>query len=59
MIFDQEDLLKYFAKKVQEKIDNYRSVELSYQVHGYDLLSELSSGKILERPRLRPTHFEN
>ncbi|KAH1027087.1 hypothetical protein HUJ05_000655 [Dendroctonus ponderosae] len=59
LIFDQEDLLKYFSKKVQEKIANYRSVELSYQVHGYDLLSELSSGKILERPRLRPTHFEN
>lgn len=52
-------MLKFFAKKVQNKIDIYRKVELSYQVHGFDLLSELSSGRILERPRFRPTleHF--
>lgn len=59
LIFDKDDMLKFFAKKVQNKIDIYRKVELSYQVHGFDLLSELSSGRILERPRLRPTleHF--
>ncbi|KAL1506665.1 hypothetical protein ABEB36_005989 [Hypothenemus hampei] len=59
LVSDQEDLLKHFSKKVEEKIDTYFISEQVYQVHGFDLLSELSSGKILERPRLRPTHFDN
>ncbi|XP_050308020.1 potassium/sodium hyperpolarization-activated cyclic nucleotide-gated channel 2-like [Anthonomus grandis grandis] len=58
LIFDQDDLLKFFSKKVLERVETFKNIQKNYHVRGYDLLSELSHGKILERPRLRPTNFD-
>ncbi|XP_060530129.1 potassium/sodium hyperpolarization-activated cyclic nucleotide-gated channel 2-like isoform X2 [Cylas formicarius] len=57
-VYDKYDILRYFAQRVEEKVMKYKNIEVTTIQRGYDFFSELSAGKILERPRIRTTHFE-
>ncbi|KAF7267322.1 hypothetical protein GWI33_019442 [Rhynchophorus ferrugineus] len=58
LVPDKVDM-KVFTKKVDQRTEEFNKIEEVATTQAVDLFSELKSGKILERPRIRTRYFEN
>ncbi|XP_030767781.1 potassium/sodium hyperpolarization-activated cyclic nucleotide-gated channel 2-like [Sitophilus oryzae] len=53
------EIMKYLSNRVQEKYSTFAKIEIIATTQALDLLSELRSGKVLERPTVRTRYFDN
>lgn len=59
LVQEHSQAVNYFHRKLMELDEVWMERELSVNVTEHDILSDLTIGKLLERPVKRPVHFEN